>query len=107
MRFVVGDRASGKTTALVTAHKVTPESVLIVADQATKDMLVKRENLNEREVFTVNQVKSRGLPGLHPKVVYVDNVDILLRALLGVDIVTATTTGDVVTVNYKPPIPEF
>lgn len=95
MDFVIRDRCGGKTTEALKWLKENPGAVLLVHDESYAVRLRRDHGLTGQQVMPY-QAAGRRLLGRHPLVVGVDNLDIMLRSLLGlspdarVELVTAT-----------------
>lgn len=94
MKFVIRPRCGGKTTEVLNWLRETPGAVLLVHDEAHAARLRRENDLTDKQVMSFRSVSR--LRGRRHVAVGVDNLDLMLRSLLGlsrdasVDLVTAT-----------------
>lgn len=80
--IIIAPRQSGKTTQMIDAMKKDELSVLLVSDNKAKMSTIQDFKLPVNKVLTWDELTSETY-GRGVRNVYIDNVDILLRRLLG------------------------
>ena len=90
MKFMITGRQGGKTHAAAEWVKANPGAVMITASRAAADHLILDYGLDPQQVIPWNSAAR--LRGRHVTV-GIDNLDIILRELLGREVEFVTATG--------------
>ena len=95
MQVIVGGRRSGKTHKLVEWLKEDPDRVLICHSASEAERLTRDYGIHPRQIMSISAWSSRGLSGMsRPSTkIAVDNLDLVLPILLGVNVEMVALTG--------------
>ena len=95
MRVINMDRGKGKTSLLVSACYMN-NIALIVHSERTRDMIKKGHPLGKYiEIYTIFEVLDGRAGGIGNRIVYVDEMDIILEVMfnrLGLELKAGTIT---------------
>lgn len=97
MKFLVTGRAEGKTTSIVQAMRWEDDSIMLVHNQTESDRIKKDYPWMKGRVIAVARSGEYLREGNYKKV-YIDNLDLILPALLGLYTldINVTATGETV-----------
>lgn len=97
MEIILRARGGGKTTEACEWLLEKPlERIMVVSNWKIKRDLIREKGLPNNRVFTVDEIRERGLKGYGNPQVLVEDADFLLMRYLDLNIDMATMTGKVV-----------
>jgi len=82
--ILVGNRQTGKTTQLVNAVKENENGILVVASCEIRRLIIEKHKLDPEKIITHLELKiSEKLKGVSLKDIYIDDVELFFREILG------------------------
>lgn len=92
MKIIYDARQSGKTTSLIKLLSNNKKSILIVPFQINKEHLKEKYPELKNRIFSTGDVIYNGLRGIRYEEVYIDELEVFLRAIFHCSRITASQT---------------